>query len=665
MSWPARLVAVALFVSPWPLGSWYSGPRTLIYLAAVFAAYLLVRPCAVGCSRMRAGDGGGTPAGLPVRCRRVDLYGPDLWVALPLVMTVSRLWTVAPCRTCEQALLWWAAFLLYLCISRSPDDGATDRLGWVLVALGAALGLYTLYEYWCLPGSFPAVRTSGPFTYPNSYAAYLLALAWASAGMAGEARGVRSALAAGSASVLVASLVYTGSRGAMLTVPLTVVLFLWLAPDRRGAARSLALSALGGAAVFLVFLVLQPAARGLSVSAHTRALMVAGERLITVTGSTSWAGRLEFWRSGVRAFLASPWLGLGAGSYQEVATAFQISPEFFARYLHNDYLQFIAELGIVGGGAVLAGMAGTAWTVCRLGVCRRAQGDARRYRVPDDTGCCGVHEDARRGGHLVAGTVAGAAAIMIHSAVDLDLQFPAVVLLLFTLLGLAVRGAPGAAVAYRMSVPPGWARVPDRVGPVVLPLLLLAAVLVGVTPYAGLVARQRAESALEDGRLALALQRALVARALMPGHPRTAALLGHVLRQMDLQDAAGRDRSYWRGRALDAVLAGARANPYEPYLEDMAGSLLLEAGNVPAALVHLERAVTLFRWEPRFRLHLALAYRAAGRKDRAVEELAFLLSHRADFSRTVSASDAELEAVFREAAHLLVLLTGPPDRMGR
>lgn len=642
MSWPARLIAAALLVSPWPLGSWYTGPRTLVYLLVVFAAYLLVRPYVVSGSQCPAGDGGIAPACVPGRSRGVDVYGPDLWVALPLVVTLSRLWTVAPSRTYEQALFWWAAFLLYLCISRSPDEGTADRLGWVLAGLGAALGLYTLYEYWCLPASFPAVRTSGPFTYPNSYAAYLLALAWTSTGVAGDSRGARYALAVGCASVLVASFVYTGSRGGMLTVPLTVLLFLWLAPDRRRAARSLALSALGGAAVFLVLLVLQPAARGLSVSAHARGLVVAGERLVTVTGSTSWAGRLQFWRCGVGAFLASPWLGLGAGSYQEVATAFQISPEFFARYLHNDYLQFLSELGMVGGGAVLAGLAGTAWAVYRLSACRRVQ------------------EDARRDGHLVAGTLAGAAAIVAHSAVDLDLQFPAVVLLLFTLLGVAVRGTPGAAVACRIAVPPGWVRVPARVGPVVLPLLLLAAVVVGVRPYAGLVARQRAESALEDGRLVLALQRAVIARTVMPGHPRTALLLGHVLRQMDLQDPAGRDRSYWRGRALDAVLAGARANPYEPYLEDLAGSLLLEAGNVPAALVHLERAVTLFRWEPRFRLHLALAYDAAGQKRRAIEELAFLLSHRADFSSTVSASDAELEAVFREAAHLLVLLTGPP-----
>jgi len=129
---------------------------------------------------------------------------------------------------------------------------------------------------------------------------------------------------------------------------------------------------------------------------------------------------------------------------------------------------------------------------------------------------------------------------------------------------------------------------------------------------------------------------------------------------MDLQDPAGRDQSYWRGRALDAVLAGARANPYEADLEDLAGCLLLEAGNVPAALVHLERAVILFRWEPHFRLHLALAYQAAGQKRRALEEVTYLLSHRAEFSRTVSASDAELEAVFREAARLLVLLSGPP-----
>ena len=49
-----------------------------------------------------------------------------------------------------------------------------------------------------------------------------------------------------------------------------------------------------------------------------------------------------------------------------------------------------------------------------------------------------------------------------------------------------------------------------------------------------------------------------------------------------------------------------------------------------------------------------------GQKRRALEEVTYLLSHRAEFSRTVSASDAELEAVFREAARLLVSLTGPP-----
>ncbi|MEW6398910.1 MAG: O-antigen ligase family protein [Bacillota bacterium] len=643
MTWAARLVTIALLVSPWPLGSWYPGPRTLIYLLVVFAAYLLLRP------------------GIESTAARLDFYGPDLWVALPLVMALSLSWSVAPADSYEQALFWSAAALLYACISRLRDDGVVVRLVRVLTLLGGALAVYTLYQYWCSPSSFPAARMSGPFTYPNSYGAYLLALASVTLGLAAGAAGRWYALGLVCASSLVASIVYTGSRGALLAVPLALAVFLWLAPDRRRAARCLVLSVLGGALIFVALLLLQPAGRGLPVSAHARSLSLAGERVITVGGSASWAGRLQFWRSGVRAFLASPWVGLGARSYHQVATAYQLTPELFASYLHNDYLQFLAELGLVGGGAVVAALAGTVQGVRRLGHRARARVGApgegatgtRRGVSPVMT-CAGVG----------AGSAAGVSAILAHSLVDLDLQFPAVVLLLFTLLGVMVRVAPSAAVVYRASVPTVLRRWLPRALPTLLPLLLLVAVVLGVRPYGALVARQRTQDALEEGNLPLALRRAGVAWAVMPGHPRTAMLLAHILREMEAGESGARDRTYWRARAVGAALAGARINPYDPYLQDLAGSLYLEAGNVPAALAHLGRAVTLFRWEPRIRLHLALAYEAAGQKRQAVEELAFLLSHRSQFQKAVGAPAAELEAVFREAARLLVLLTGPPGGYG-
>jgi len=625
MNVAAWLVAAAILFSPWPLGSWYTGPRTLIYLLLTFAAYLLVRPHVMA------------NAANPCQIRTALLHWPDAWAGLPLVMALSISWSVAPSDSYEQGLFWGAAFTLYLCVSRLLDQRSAGRLTWALTLLGGALALYTLYQYWCASASFPAVRMSGPFTYPNSYAAYLLALTFVPLGLASTYQAKRNVLALVAAAALVASFLYTGSRGALLTAPIAAGVFLWLAPHRRHAARSLAAAAIGGTAIFVALLFLQPAGRGLPVSAHAWGLWTAGERVVTTVGSPSWTGRLEFWCSGLRAFLTSPWIGLGAGSYHQVATAFQLTPELFANRLHNDYLQFLAELGLLGGGAVLAAVAGTVRGMYRLGFRRRAA-------VASDT----------------ASAAAGVTAILVHSAVDLDLQFPAVVLLLFTLLGIMVRASAPEAAAYRIPIPARPGAYLRRALPVALPLALLVAVLLGVRPYGALVARQRAQDALEEGNLVLARQRAEIAQWVLPGHPRTAMLLAHILRQMSDHEHDTQDHSYWLARALDTAIRGAHDNPYDPYLRDLVGCLYLHAGNTPAALVHLEQAVALYRWEPQIRLHLALAYEAAGQKRRAVEELAFLLSHRTQFQRTVAASPETLENVFREAARILVSLTVPP-----
>jgi O-antigen ligase len=64
--------------------------------------------------------------------------------------------------------------------------------------------------------------------------------------------------------------------------------------------------------------------------------------------------RVELARTGLRMFAANPLFGVGVGRYYAVSGEFS-SPQLLRTYLrenaHNNFLQILAELGIVGFGA--------------------------------------------------------------------------------------------------------------------------------------------------------------------------------------------------------------------------------------------------------------------------------------------------------------------------
>jgi O-antigen ligase len=79
-------------------------------------------------------------------------------------------------------------------------------------------------------------------------------------------------------------------------------------------------------------------------------------RTVEVT-SENWAvvERMAHWQAGWYMFVDHPWLGVGAGNYAEAyATYFVGSWREALGHAHNYYLNILAELGIVGGGLLLA-----------------------------------------------------------------------------------------------------------------------------------------------------------------------------------------------------------------------------------------------------------------------------------------------------------------------
>ena len=130
-------------------------------------------------------------------------------------------------------------------------------------------------------------------------------------------------------------------------------------------------------------------------------------------------GRFRIWRDTWTLIQDHPWTGIGLGSFQEVFRVYQTHlPEFsFARHAHNDYLQWIAELGWP---------LGLAWIALLWGFWLR---NARRILALR-------RNPGRADPTVAAGCLAGMAAFLLHAWVDFPFQMAANVLTLIAVMTL-------------------------------------------------------------------------------------------------------------------------------------------------------------------------------------------------------------------------------------
>jgi len=126
-------------------------------------------------------------------------------------------------------------------------------------------------------------------------------------------------------------------------------------------------------------------------------------------------GRPQYWGAVLRMITEFPLTGVGLGAFGPVYPAYQtIGMEYSLVHAHNDYLEFLSELG-VGGFLLLAGivlflLADAAWTWTRR-------------RNPEVKG-------------LALGGVVAVVAILLHSLADFNLQIPANLLVFTVILAL-------------------------------------------------------------------------------------------------------------------------------------------------------------------------------------------------------------------------------------
>jgi O-antigen ligase len=211
--------------------------------------------------------------------------------------------------------------------------------------------------------------------------------------------------AATAAAIMAGTIFLSGSRGGMVALfAELVVLTMVLVKQRRELRTAL------GLGVFLLLVV------GLLTWLGGNEL---GQRLATMGSAHSDLSgdmRVQINRDGLRMFLKKPVLGWGLGSFPVVYPQFRsFYTNFFVNQAHDDYLQLLVEMGLLGFATMI-------WFV--IIVYRRAFRKIANW-TSDVSGATAL------------ACLLGFTGILVHSALDFNLQIPANAALFYVFCTLA------------------------------------------------------------------------------------------------------------------------------------------------------------------------------------------------------------------------------------
>lgn len=250
--------------------------------------------------------------------------------------------SIAPSETFPHLLLFSAYSIIFLCVRRL-SRAAGDRV-WIVAlpvvlaaALEAALGL----AQFIVRGD---VEPKGTYGLRNHLAG-LLEMALPLAAMYGIAAfraarhgrntlpGMAFAVAGfGVAALILAAALVTNSRGGFAGVLISMIAVFGMALGRgMSAGRRFAYAGLFVAVGIMALFFLTPESLIERLSQHTS------------------EGRVALWQESLGVIREYPLVGCGLGGYESAFQKFKASEGvFLVDYAHNDYIQYLAELGIAG-----------------------------------------------------------------------------------------------------------------------------------------------------------------------------------------------------------------------------------------------------------------------------------------------------------------------------
>jgi O-antigen ligase len=350
-----------------------------------------------------------------IRIRWNPLFLPMAVFGLLIISQLVFRVTAYPHDTVSLALLYCCYGLLCFLAGQTLLRGSQARsLARIFSFYGAALAGFALLQgissngklYWLrLPRNGGWIY--GPYVNHNHYAGLMemlvpIPLVLALTRLASNRT---RASAAAVAAVMVGTIFLSGSRGGMLAIVTElVILTAFLVKQKRGLRMAI------GIALFLAIVVaLLIWVGGGELS---RRISTVGMSHSEISNDT----RFNINRDGLRMFVKKPLLGWGLGTFPVVYPQFRtFYTNFFVNQAHDDYLQLLVEMGLLGFGTML-------WFV--LTVYTRAF-----RKIGNWTG--------EVSGATTLACVLGLSGILVHSAFDFNLQIPANAALFYVLCTIA------------------------------------------------------------------------------------------------------------------------------------------------------------------------------------------------------------------------------------
>jgi len=397
---------------------------------------------------------------------------------------------------------------------------------------------YMLFDFIRAP---MGTRASGMFISPNHLAGFLeiagvlgLSLTWWSV----RKTAARISLGYATACAYVA-LLLTQSRGGVLCAVFSLLAWAALAVrvsylrNPRSLDRALVFS--GIAAVLLL------ASGGWFLAQHQE----LQERMATAFSRDI---RVANWQAALDQFQTAPVFGTGAGTHLYFGRLFR-RPELQADpiHAHCDYLELLAEYGVIGAAGMLFFLVAHIRTGLRA--LRRTASALR-----------GQESSFSPELALLIGALAALAAMAAHSIVDFNLHIPANALTMAFLFGILARPeSPDDEPRPEPGPPPRW---PSRVRPA-LPLLGALLLLLSALAWPGEYFAEIARTQVRDDEYPEAATTAARALRLDPGNPLVYFHLGEAERlQAELEEKYA-DRQTRRLASAAAYASGLRLFPQD------------------------------------------------------------------------------------------------------
>ena len=297
----------------------------------------------------------------------------------------------------------------------------------MVTVFGFLLALFAMLQYFVNPTQIYWLRQPkyalpfGPFINRHHFAAYMELTIALPLGLllSGAVAAERRLLYLFAVVIMTLALMLTGSRGGILSLAAETFFLIAVAGlvrrrDRRddgvaaeGSRVRAALLRVGLGFALVVALILGALSLGGEES--------LGRLLGTVNSDDPTSGRVQFWQGTWEVIKHHPVLGVGLGAFSVAYTRYDVlNGTSRLEQAHNDYLQILADAGIVGGAL------GLAFVLALF-----AYGFARINS-----------KDKFRSG-VAAGALAGCFAVLVHSFFDFSLHMTSNALLFLVLAALA------------------------------------------------------------------------------------------------------------------------------------------------------------------------------------------------------------------------------------